>query len=224
MAGHVTITLDTTGPQDPAVVINGGDPSAISRDVSLAITSSDGDVVKVKIYGDVDDAFATGSYRALEADAPWINLSSPHSVRLSSGDGSKTVKIKLRDDVLNVSSEATDTILLDTSAPTVTIESGPDPDKISKQATADESELIFSADQDIVDWKVKVVSSSGAAHSTGTQIPDTAGSTNVLGTTDTDADDPITVTVKGADLEAAGAEGDNIVKVFVKDAGGNWSI
>lgn len=224
MAAHVTIQLDTTGPQTPAVVLNSGDPNTTSRDVSAAITSSDGDAVMVKIYGDVDDAFATGSYRALEANAPWITLASPHSIRLAAGDGAKTVKIKLRDDVLNVSSEATDTITLDTSVPTIVVDDGPDPPKISKVDTADESVIVWHPDSDIVEYKVKVVSASGSAHSTGTQVPTTAGSSNVGAVVAVDADDPITTTINGTDLETASAgDGNKIVKVFGKDASGNWS-
>jgi len=224
VAAHVTIQLDTTGPQSPAVVLNSGDPNTVSRDVSAAITSSDGDAVMVKIYGDVDDAFDTGHYRALEADAPWITLASPHSVRLSTGDGAKTVKVKLRDDVLNVSSEATDTITLDTSVPTIVVDDGPDPPKISKVATADESEIVWHPDADIVEYKVKAVSASGSAHSTGTQIPTTAGSSNVGGVVAVDADESVTTTINGTDLETASAgDGNKIVKIFGKDASGNWS-
>jgi hypothetical protein len=225
VAAHVTIQLDTTGPQSPAVVLNGGDPATVSRDVSAAITSADADAVMVKIYGDVDDAHAPGSYRADEADAPWITLASPHSIRLSTGDGAKTVKIKLRDDVLNVSAEATDAINLDTSAPTIVVDDGPDPAKISKQATADESEIVWHPDTDIVEYKVKVVSASGSAHNTGTQVPTTAGSDNVGAVVAIDADEPITTTINGTDLETASAgDGDKIVKVFGKDAAGNWSV
>lgn len=225
MASYVTLTLDTTAPAGGAVSINSGDVATVSRDVSVAITSTDPDLTgyQVKIYGDVDDAFATGSYRAVEGNAPWITLSSPHSVRLSTGDGTKTVRVKIRDTVNNTTSELTDTISLDTAAPVVTIGSGPTPARISKQTGKDSSDLSFSTDTAVTAWKVKAVSSTGAAHSTGTQIPTTAGSSNVTGGA-LGAATPQTVTIKGTDLETAGAEGDNIIKVFAQDAAGNWSV
>ena len=48
----------------------------------------------------------------------------PKSITLKTGDGSKTVKAKVKDDVGNVSAEATVTVTLDTTIPIVTISAG----------------------------------------------------------------------------------------------------
>jgi hypothetical protein len=57
----------------------------------------------------------------------------------------------------------------------------------------------------------------------GTQIPTTGGSTNVSGGA-VNAATTVTTNIDGADLQTAGAEGDNVVKIFVQDDAGNWSV
>jgi hypothetical protein len=53
----------------------------------------------------------------------------------------------------------------------------------------------------------------------------TDGSTNMHGTTATAKDAAVECTINGADLEAASSgDGVKIIKVFVKDDTGNWSI
>lgn len=228
MASSFLLELDTTAPGSPAVVIEAGATFTIDRDVDLAISTSDGDTTgySMKIYGDVDDAFATSEYRAIEANAPWISFAATKSVRVSSGDGSKTIRIKIRDDVNNASSEATDAITLDTTAPQVTVTSGPTPNVISKQTGKRTSTFIWESDAAFEEYKIKVVSAGTDAHTAGTQIPTTAGSTNMSGTAGGyPATTGITSTIDGADLESASAgDGNKRVKVFVKDAAGNWSI
>lgn len=227
MAAHVTLTLDTTAPAGVSVSINSGAATATSATVTLTIGTSDGDTsgYSMKIYGDVSDSAAPSEYRAVEGNAPWISYATSKSVDLSSGDGSKTVRVKVRDDVGNASSEATDAITLDTTLPVVTITAGPSVTKISKVATFDTATFDFEVDVAFEEYKVKAVANSGSAHTTGTQIPTTAGSTNVSGAAGGyAAETPITVTVKGADLETASAgDGAKTVKVFAKDAAGNWS-
>lgn len=228
MAASFTVTLDTTAPASPSVVVNGGNPSSADPAVTLTIGTSDGDTTgySMKIYGDVSDSAAPSEYRASEANAPWISFAGSKSVTLSASDGSKTVRVKIRDDVGNPSSEATDAITLDSSVPLVNITSGPSRTKMSKIATFDTLTFAFEVDQVFDEYKVKVVANSGAAHSTGTQIPTTADSTNVSGAAGGyAATTPITVTVKGADLESASAgDGAKVVKAFAKNATGTWSI
>lgn len=226
MAAHFTLTLDTTAPASPAVSIEGGASSVASRDVTLTITTSDSPTTgySMKVYGDVDDAQAPSEYRASEANAPWITFAGSKSVRLSATDGSKTVRVKIRDDVGNASSEATDSITLDTTAPIVDITDGPSVTKVSKVSGFDEVTLEFESDSALQAWKVKVVASSGSAHSTGTQIPATAGSTGVTGGSLATAT-PQTVTIKGADLESASpGDGAKVIKVFGQDITGTWSL
>ena len=58
------------------------------------------------------------------------------------------------------------------------------------------------------------------------RIPVTSGSTNTSGTEGGyKADTAINVTINGADLEAASSgDGVKIIKVFVKNAAGTWSV
>ncbi len=228
MANNFNLTLDTTAPGGVAVAVNGTDTYVTDDDVTVVPSTTDGDTTgyQVKIYGDVSDSFATSVYRADEADAPWVALSgSPFSVRLSAGDGSKTVRVKIRDDVWNASSEATDTVTLDTSLPVVTITSGPDATKVSKVSGKRTSNFAWQADVAFVEYKIKVVPASDSLHSAGTAIPET-NSTNMDGTGTFPATTPISSAIDGRDLETASSgDGVKIVKVFVKEhAEGAWSV
>lgn len=227
MAAYFNLTLDTTAPASPSVSINSGDAATGSVDVTLTIGTSDSPTTgyAVRIYGDVDDTHAPTEYRAAQVDAPWVSYATSKSVRLSTGDGSKTVNIEIRDDVGNVSTTASDSITLDTTATVVTVTSGPSASKISKVASFDEITFGWQTDAGFDEYKVKVVATTGAAHDSGTQIPTTAGSANVSGTAGSyPATTTITTTINGADLETASAgDGTKIVKVFVYD-GTNWSV
>lgn len=227
MATNFNLTLDTTGPTSPAVSIDGG--AAFSGDllVDLAISTGDGVTTgyQMKVYGDVDDNADQARYRATEANAPWVTFAAAmNAVQLSAGDGSKTVRVKIRDDVLNPSTEATDAITVDTTLPVANITVAPDRTKISKVATRDTSTFTFEVDDAVSAWDVMVVPATGSPHSAGTAIPTTAGSTNVSGGA-LAASTPKVVAIKGADLESASAgDGVKIVKVFAQDQNsGLWS-
>jgi hypothetical protein len=102
----------------------------------------------------------------------------------------------------------------------------PSPDKISEVEGKDETTIVWQSSQQYDEYKVKVVPAEGSLHSAGTQIPTTAGSTNVSGSTPNQpATTNVTTTVDGTDLKTAGgADGDKIIKIFVKDDAGNWSL
>jgi hypothetical protein len=225
MSAFFDLVLDTQGPAGVAGSINAGATYATSRDVSLGPTTTDPDTTgyQIKIWGNVDTAF-DADIQATEGASAWKTLSASMAVRLSTGDGSKTLTWRLRDDVWNESSTATDSITLDTTVPVVTVDSGPTPGKISKVATKNSSDTTWHADTDIQAYKVKVVPSNSSLHTAGTQIPTTAGSANVSGGA-VSAATTVTTTIKGTDLEtAAGADGTWHVKVFVQDLAGNWSV
>jgi hypothetical protein len=225
MTATFNLTLDTTGPGGVAASINSGATYAVDVNVLLAITTTDTDTTgyQVKIWGDVDTAF-NANIQATEGASSWITLATPHAVKLSSGDGAKNLTVRLRDDVWNESATASDSITLDTTAPTINVTAGPTPTKISKIATKDVSAFSFSPSDDIVAYKVKVVPSTGSLHTAGTQIPTTAGSTNMSGGAVTGGT-TVSCTINGTDLETASAgDGPKIVKVFGQDAAGNWSV
>jgi len=225
MASYFTLTLDTTGPASPSISLDGGAEYATAQLVTATIGTTDTPTTgyQMKIWGDVDTTH-NASIQTTEGASAWITYSTSQQVKLSSGDGSKTVYLKIRDDVYNESSQASDTIILDMTLPVVTV-SNVSATKISKVSGKDEMTFQFSSDSIFDEYKVKVVATSGAANGTGTQIGTTNGSANVSGSTGNyPAATPITVTIKGADLEiASGGDGDKIIKVFVLDDAGNWS-
>lgn len=227
MANNFTVTLDTTGPASPALTYG---PYATSQIVTLTISTADGTTTgyQMKLWGDVDIAY-NASIQGTEVASSWISYATSQQVKLSTGDGNKTVNVKLRDDVLNESAITNDVITLDTTKPVVSIPIGPDVTKVSKQAGKDTLSFSFQADTAVFAWKIKVVTSAGAAESTGVQIPTTGGSTNVSNGNGSAqvlaAATNQAVTIKAADLETASpGDGSKIVKVFTQDQAGNWSV
>jgi hypothetical protein len=226
MSATFTLTLDTTAPQGVALALDDGAAVTTSVDVLLGLSTTDEDTggYTMKVWGPGIDESYDPAIQQDEAASAWITYDPAKVIRLTSGDGSKSVSARVRDDVHNVSGPVADTITLDTTAPVATITAAFTPARISKQPTKDTSIGTFTSDSAIQAWKVKVVPDANATHTQGTQIPDAGGSVNVTGGA-ADAEEPITVEVRGADLEAAGAEGDNTVKVFVQEAGsGTWSV
>jgi predicted amino acid racemase len=212
MPGTFQLVLDTLGPQAVTLLLDPGGPNfTMDRVVTAIPGTSSTDAVLMKIWGDVD-------------------------ITVTTGDGVKTVNVRLRDDVGNTSSVATDTITLDTTAPVITIDAGPTstaggaPPKISKNAGFDDASITWHADSDIGAYKIKFVPTTGADQSQGTTIPTAAGSTNVNvtsdGTVKVAAATQVTSHIKGADLDTAAANGDGTkqLKIFVQDMAGNWSV
>ena len=185
----------------------------------------------MKIWGDLDLAqaktdgiVASSAVETNETSAQWITFITSKQLKLSAGDGSKSISIQIRDDVWNISSTATDAIVLDMTRPIVTI-SGPDVTKISRISGKDKCAFSFVANENFQEYKVKVVASTGAAENTGTQIPITGGSVNMSAIGTFTKDVPIESVIDGDDLFAAqSGDGVKIIKVFVKGVAGNWSI
>lgn len=226
-ASYVTVTLDTTGPGSPSISISGGAAYATSQTVTVTIGTADSDTTgyQMKVYGDVDTS-NDSNVQATKAASTWISYATSKSIKLSSGDGSKTVYVTIRDDVWNESSEASDAITLDTTLPTVTVQGGsPDVSRVSKISGKRTVNITWQSNQQYDEYKVKVVPSTGSNESAGTTIGTTNGSSNVAGSTaDQPASTNVTTTIDGRDLEAASAgDGDKIIKIFVKDDAGNWS-
>ena len=133
--------------------------------------------------------------------------------------------VKVRDDVGNESTAASDTITLDTAVPAVTI-SGPDKARISKVSGYSKSIFNFTADVIFDEYKVCVVPANSSTQDAGTTIPTTGGSVNTSGSAgDYPASTNIQVTIDAADLETASSgDGAKIIKVFVKNKAGTWSV
>lgn len=218
MASFFNLILDTTAPSGLIIKINGGASYTTNSAVTLALGVGDTDTTgyQMKIWG-IDGV-------ASESAASWETYASSKSVTLTSGDGLKTVYFKVRDDVGNESASASAQITLDSTLATVTI-TGPDKSKVSKVSGYNVINFSFTASEAFVEYKVCVVAATGAIHSAGTVIGTTGGSNNTSGTGSFSADTAINVSIYGSDLEAASSgDGTKIIKVFVKDVAGNWSV
>ena len=106
-----TITIDTVAPVG-SILINGGDTYTASTSISLTLTASDDNsgISQVR-FGD-DGIWDTEQ---------WETPTSTKSWTLGSGDGLKTVYCQVKDNADLTSITYTDTIILDTTAPTGSI-------------------------------------------------------------------------------------------------------
>ena len=212
MASYFNLNLDTTAPAGLTLSINDGALYATSTAVTLTIGLSDGETngYQMKIWG-IEGA-------AEEESASWETFAVSKSVNLTSGDGLKTVHIKVRDEVGNESAQVSDDITLNTAVPVVTV-TGPDKSKISKVSGFNKAIISFTADVEFAEYKVCVVPQNSSTQDAGAVIPTSGGAGSYPAST------PIQVTILGADLETASSgDGVKIVKVFVKNAAGTWSV
>ena len=219
MASYFNLTLDTTAPSGVTLTINNGALYASSTAVTLGITLADEDTTgyQMKIWG------VAGALE--EAQAEWENFAASKAVTLDGEDGLKTVYVKVRDDVDNESAAVSDTITLNTTVPVVTV-TGPDRSKISKVEGFGQAVINFTADVPFEEYKVCVVPAVSAQQDAGTPIPTSARSVNTSGTAGGyPASTNIQVTITGADLASASpGDGSKIVKVFVRNVAGIWSV
>lgn len=218
MASYFNLTLDTLAPQGLTIKLNNGSQYTTNKTVQLAVNVTDesADGYQMKVWG-IDGI-------AKESDAVWETLANIKNVTLSTGDGLKTVYVKVRDDVYNETVAASATITLDTSVPAVTI-IGPDVSKISKTSPKDVATFSFTSNTAFTEYKIKVVPSNSSLHDAGVQIGTANGSTNMSATGTFKASTAISCKVYGKDLEAASSgDGEKIIKVFVKNVHGTWSV
>ena len=218
MVSYFNLVLDTLAPQGLTVKLNNGSQYTTSKNVTLNISVSDTSTsgYQMKVWG-IDGASS-------EDSASWETFASTKSIALSTGDGLKTVYVKVRDDVCNETAAASATITLDTSVPAVTI-IGPDVSRISKTAPKNVATFSFTSDVAFTEYKIKVVPSKSSLHDAGTLIGTANGSTNMTATGTFKASTAISCKVYGKDLEAASSgDGEKIIKVFVKNAHGTWSV
>ena len=218
MASYFNLTLDTLAPQGLTIKLNNGSQYTTSKAVQLAINVTDESAVgyQMKIWG-IDGI-------AKESDAVWETLANVKDITLPTGDGLKTVYVKVRDDVYNETAVASTSITLDTSVPAVTI-IGPDVSKISKTAPKNVATFSFTSDVAFTEYKIKVVPSKSSLHDAGTLIGTANGSTNMSATGTFKASTAISCKIYGKDLEiASSGDGEKIIKVFVKNTVGTWSV
>lgn len=218
MASYFNLTLDTLAPQGLTIKLNNGSQYTTSKAVQLAINVTDesADGYQMKVWG-IDGI-------AKESDAVWETLANVKDITLPTGDGLKTVYVKVRDDVYNETAVTSASITLDTSVPAVTI-IGPDVSRISKTSPKDVATFSFTSDVAFTEYKIKVVPSKSSLHDAGTLIGTANGSTNMSATGTFKASTAISCKIYGKDLEiASSGDGEKIIKVFVKNTVGTWSV
>ena len=110
-----SITLDTAAPAAGTVTIDAGAPFTNKRPVTLTLSAA-ADVVQMQFSKDGVSYF------------PFEPFAASRGATLTAGDGVKSIFVRFRDAAGNISAPASDTITLDSAAPTGTIAfSTPDP-------------------------------------------------------------------------------------------------
>ena len=234
MASFFTIILDTIAPATTAIKIDGGSSyvSDPERLCTVSITTGDAATTgyQMKIWGNVDVSYNT-NIAATETDAKWISYEESKQIKLSTTDGVKHIYCKLRDDVGNESSVVSAQTILDTQVHTVTIGSQ-SVQKISAVAGYDTVTFTFYVSDtnpdttSFIEYKVCCVASESVPAEEAVAIGTTGGSVNMSGTGIFPFDEPISCTLKTADLvaTAAGAgDGSKIIKVYAKAQDNSWS-
>ena len=111
-----SIGLDTTTPAVTSFAIAGGaawtGTAAVTLDLDVADAGAGGIEMRFR-----DEGEDWGAWRTYAASAPWT---------LPTGDGPKTVYAQFKDALGNTTTEVSDSIGLDTTAPDSTIDLGPD--------------------------------------------------------------------------------------------------
>jgi hypothetical protein len=109
MASFFNLTLDTTAPAGLTLKLNNGAAYATSTSVTATIGLTDTETTgyQMKIWG------VAGA--ETEAEAAWATFVKSKAITLTTGDGQKTVSIKVRDDVGNETATVTAKITLDTA-------------------------------------------------------------------------------------------------------------
>ncbi len=241
------IKLDTEGGA-PTLVLYKNDESAVLGtytnvvDFKAHISVNDiedlPNIVQYKVWGSITEA-------ATESEATWKTFTlvtgedyASVGYALTTGDGLKTINVKVKDNAGNESSTTSATVTLDQTAPVVDV-NGVDYNVISlvhePRHTASGEELAntyndkmtfkFSADSKLTEWKV-CVNETGQQASTATAIGTTGGSVNMTGT-NLEANTEVSCVIMGADFSAtskvASTDGVYEVIVYGKDEAGNWS-
>jgi hypothetical protein len=101
----------------------------------------------------------------------------------------------------------------DTTAPVINV-SGVTATRVSRVAGKDATDVSWTTDEAFVEYEIRKVGNASDGRGAGTQV-ETATVTSRSSHTVTITDDEL--------VAASAVEGSNLLKVFVKDAAGNWS-
>ena len=241
------IELDTEG-QTPTIVLYKNDESAIlgnytnvtsfKAHIGVALATDLPNIAKYKVWSDITEA-ATEEAATWKTFTPGTGLDYMSvGLTLTTGDGLKTVNVRIQDKAGNTGSAASATVTLDTVAPILDV-NGVDYNVISKihkprlasssepitDTYADKMTFKFSSDSKLLQWKV-CVNETGQQASCAVEIGTSGGSINMTGT-NLAANTEVTCTIMGADLAAnaivADTDGAYEIIVYGEDEAHNWS-
>lgn len=219
--GSTTFTVDTTSPSSNSISINSGATYSTSTGVTLTFSSTGASQMMIS-----EDSGFSG--------ASWETYSTSKSFTLSTGEGTKTVYAKFKDESGNTSSSVSDSIVLDTINPTLGSFVTPrdytkddnKPTLTFKKAT-DSTSGISSYSVSLDSGKNKNYSTSGIPSNGDTTkssyVWKDDGNVKVEFFNETDSDstnDEIRVYFKGLNSSEL-TEGKHIWKVTVADVAGN---
>ena len=240
MASFINITLDNTGVTPRYIEINEGAARASSTAARVTITLDEAD----KAYA---DSYSMMFFGDVVGAGEWMKFSYEKNIVLTDGDGIKEVHVVVRDDLYNEGDPVSDTITLYTSVPTVNV-SGPSVARISDKAGKNITTFTFVSDKAINAFRIVLAENINVTQEDATNktIPATNGSKvtvindygeaisinaaegltfNMGGIGKYPAGKEFTVTIYGNDIcEISPEDGAKIIKVFVKESDGNWSV
>ena len=156
-----SITLDTTAPLSPSILINSGVSSTTSTSVTLTLLATDSVGVTGYYASEISttpSALATGwtsgtSTTSYSASVSWT---------LSSGSGTKTVYVWFRDSAGNVSASSSDSITL-VSAPSA-------PTGVTADAGNGQVSVSWTSVSDATSYNIYSSTTSGVTKLTGTKL------------------------------------------------------
>ncbi|MEW6407367.1 MAG: chitobiase/beta-hexosaminidase C-terminal domain-containing protein [Patescibacteria group bacterium] len=125
----------TSGPSSPSVSINSDASYTNSQNITLILSAS-GDAAQMLISENSDFSGAS-----------WETYAISKSFTLSSGDGTKTVYVKFRDQWRAETDTVSDTIILDTTAPTTTAAPSGGTYKSIKKITLSSTDALLGIDK-----------------------------------------------------------------------------
>lgn len=109
----ITVCVDGIPPQNPTILIEEDETHTNSLDVSLSLGAEDASHMIISQDPDF-------------SDAQWQTFTTSMTFGLSSGDDTKTVYVKYKDEVGNQTEAVSDSIILDTTPPEIIITSPQD--------------------------------------------------------------------------------------------------
>jgi hypothetical protein len=218
------LSLDTTPPQNVSVSIDGGVSYSKRALVTCTLNTADVNTTgyKFKIWGHVDGSYDP-AIQATENGSNWKLYSSSVPIRLDSAQGTRTIYLKIMDDVGNISAEVTASIILDTIIPIATVMSAPQAPKLSRISGYNYVSFTWQGNEDFIEYALKLVPNPNSVYEEGILIPDTFGSLNISNTGSFVAEQNITSRIYTDDLKLVAEDGVVTIKVFTRDLAGNWS-